>query len=476
MRGSVEIGSSDIRVLQGLVSDQQLSLDFVNNEIPPDIFAPEIFSLASSVISYIKKYRICPTPRVLLEIHAENSTARDQIETVFEGLSEFNSSEFRFEVDRLKDRWLKQKIENVKNRVDLEHPETSLKLLQSTLREIETVREANRQYIQKTLKSYLPDFKTAYYEKIKNPNSKKGIKTGYSYLDFITNGIEPAEMVVIGGETGSGKSVLLNNMAINMWLQGNRLDAPMDKMVKGAHVMYFSLEMPYAVCFRRTLARLANVPIYSLRDAVLTKEETESVQQAGRFIDKYPFEFEIVDVPRGVTVKKIEEIYLEARGRFTPDVVVVDYLGLLEEPGLEGDDWLKLGFIAGKLHEFARTYNTRVLTAVQLNRLSTQKKSYEQHEIVGLHRFGRSSLIATHANLCLQIETRLEEKLRQDLSVHIVKNREGELGNMLLSKNFANGSVLDVPYSAPEDQFGSLISGFGLESDISGEIGKILGI
>lgn len=277
-------------------------------------------------------------------------------------------------------------------------------------------------------------------------------------------------------------SMFLNNIAVQMWMQKNTLSTEPGQYIGGCNILYFSLEMPYKACFKRTLARLADIPMYGLRDSRLTKAETESLNLASRFIKKFSEKgpkFEIVDIPRGVNTAQIEERYLEAKSKFNPIypiVVFIDYLGLMEDDTVDGDDWLKLGKIAGKVHEFGRTYNVPVCTAVQLNRPAKSKQP-EPGENIGVHRIGRSSLIMHHANIGIQIETRKDEWLRDTFLYHLIKNRDGELGKHEISKKFANASIFDIPYVAPDrDDYGSYMSGFNDEDDISGQVRTMLGL
>ena len=115
----------------------------------------------------------------------------------------------------------------------------------------------------------------------------------------------------------------------------------------------------------------------------------------------------------------------------------------MEDFSVSGDDWLKLGYISGKLHEFARVYNVCVLTAVQLNR-PPSKQNADPSELIGLHRIGRSSQIIHHANIGIQIETRKEEYTYSDFIYHIIKNRDGELGRGVLIKNFKTATIKEM--------------------------------
>ena len=138
-------------------------------------------------------------------------------------------------------------------------------------------------------------------------------------------------------------------------------------------------------------------------------------------------------------MESLELIYEEAKALYDPDVIVIDYLGLMDYDGTEMEDWLKLGKIAEKIHEFARVHNCTVLSAVQLNR----PKGAKEEDKIGLHRIGRSALIMQNANIAVQIETRANEKNFPDMKYHLIKNRDGELGSGSLIKDLARGTLID---------------------------------
>lgn len=257
-------------------------------------------------------------------------------------------------------------------------------------------------------------------------------------------------------------SMLLNNMAKQIWLQDNTLDTPPDQFQRGYNILYFSLEMPYQDCFIRFLASLANVPQKSLLKSCLTPEEEIKVNKAYGFIKKYQEHghyFDIVDVPRNLTIEEVELRYHDALLRYRPDIVVIDYMGLMHSTAFAKEqDWLKMGAIAASLHEFARAYDCTTITAAQLTDLKRSSTgSQEESRRVGVHRWGRSSLIMHNVNLGIQIETRANEVSFPDLKIHLVKNRKGPLGQGNLIKNFANASLVDVPYD-PRDLPGDISS------------------
>ena len=287
--------------------------------------------------------------------------------------------------------------------------------------------------LQKNIKQYRSIVKS---EKIENFDMKCIQVSSPDNLYLATNNFIPTH-----------NSMLLMNMAIQLWMQSNTIEMT-DYFGAGQDVLYFSLEMPFKPCLNRVLSRLSCNKSKLIRSAKLNAEEAVKLKKALKFINNYPHQFEIVDVPRGATMESLELIYEEAKVNYDPKFIVIDYMGLMDYEGQEMEDWLKLGKIAEKIHEFARVHNCTVLSAVQLNR---SKGGKDPDDKIGLHRIGRSALILQNANIALQIETRANEKSCPDMYYHIIKNRDGELGKGNLIKNLAYGTLIDNKLNENKD-------------------------
>ncbi len=451
-----QLEDQDLRLLKGILSSERSGKEFANT-YTHELFVNDSIDFAKYLLEYIRTFKTIPTKNTLLDFCKADVSIRDKIEFIWNKLDtiEYDIIEFNYDLEKLKNRYAKDKIESIRNSIDINildsiDYEKTLRDIKKQIELAERLRSGKRKtYIQRTLKDFAPEFREEFLRKREDSTITKGILTGYSYLDYVTGGLQPAEMVIIGAETGGGKSMMLNNMAVQMWMQKNTIFTDPENYTKGCNIQYFSLEMPFRACVRRTVARLSDLPVYGIRDAKIANDKLDNLSKALKFTKKYPFEFEIVDIPRGATVDQIEERYLEAvdQGR-APDVIVVDYLGLMDEQDAGDEDWLKLGVISGRLHEFARMYDVIVLTAVQLNR-APSKMHLDSSELIGLHRIGRSALIMTHANIGIQIETRKDENTYSDLIYHIIKNRDGELGKHILSKKFQNATIKDIAQYIP---------------------------
>jgi replicative DNA helicase len=467
----MNINNLDLAILKVIVTNKKHALDFVA-ECDTKLFSMDVWNFANVVTQYIRTYKEIPTLRILTEKLAKGSAKPEYITEVWKKLENFqyDEKEYKHDLAALKKKFanrelslLSEKLQKTRESGEAFDVSKNLSDIQKVVFNVKSLDQV-RSYERKTLKESILEFRDEYNAKLSNPDFDRGIMTGYSMLDSATGGLRPGELVIIGGESNSGKSMLLMNMAVQIWMQRNAIEKERD-FAKGYNILYFSLEMPFKPCRNRVYARLSGTASKSIRDAKLHKEDGKKLTSTLKFIERYPFEFEIVDIPRGATVEQIEMMFEEAAARFRPDVLVLDYLGLMEDDSDE-DDWLKLGKIAGKFHELLRVHNVIGLTAVQLNRAKATSKDSEER--VGMHRIGRSALIMTHANIGIQIETRPNEKNYPDMIYHLIKNREGALGKGKLIKNLGCGSLLDDPMKEE-----NIANEFVDIDDISGEIEKL---
>jgi hypothetical protein len=80
-------------------------------------------------------------------------------------------------------------------------------------------------------------------------------------------------------------------------------------------------------------------------------------------------------------------------------------------------------------------------------------------------------MIAHHATVIIQIETRQDEETHDDFIYHIVKNRQGQTNKShSVWKNFNKCSIIDKPYDV------GAAEAWTSSEDISEDISDLLGI
>jgi len=438
----------DLVILKHIITNKNNALEFING-CDTNLFSPEVWNFSKIVVNYIKSYRNVPTLRVIEEKLAKSKNNAKLIDTVRKiwgqlDKVEINEKEYKFDLEKIKNRFAEKEITRLQETL-LKQDNGSIdvqKTLSEMQKAIQTIRgiEVAKTHERKTLRNAIPSFTERFNAKRANPNVDAGLMTGYSGFDNATNGCKPADFVLIAGESGFGKSLLLMNMSVQVWLQGNNIH-DLSSFKEGKNVVFFSLEMPYEDCFNRLLSRLANVPSNKLDNPAKHKmepEEFQRVKEALKFIKEYPYEFEIVDISEA-SANDLDLVLNDIQYKI--DAIFVDYLGIMRTNEKNDEsDWIKQGIISYELRAIARKRFIPMFSAVQLNRKSGGKTSESN---IGLNRLARSATIATHATQVLQIENRANEECMPQMPVHIIKNRRGKKGKFNLIKDLACATLVD---------------------------------
>lgn len=433
----------DLLVLKSLLNNKKHAIDFAT-EGDHKIFSPEVWNFATVILGYVKTYKDVPTLKVVVDrlSRGNNQKLIDTITNIWTEIDKlsYNDKEYKYNLDKLKKRFAEKQIKQVQESLSKFDPGTmdvskAVKDMQQTIQSIKSL-DHNKAYESQNIKEYLPQFVEKFNAKRENPELDHGLKTQYSFIDYATNGLKPADFLLIAGESGFGKSLFLNNIAVQVWLQKNKITD--SNFAEGKDVIYFSLEMPYEDCFNRLLSRLSGVPSRSIENAKLTREEFNKVKQCLDFIRNYPYQFKIVDIA-DASANDLETILVDTDEKF--DAAFIDYLGIMK-PNEKSDeaDWVKQGIVAYETRAIARKYSIPLFSAVQLNRKSPNKESGEN---IGLSRLARSGTIATHATHVIQIESRPNEEHYPDFVYHFIKNRKGPKGKGILIKNLSCATLLD---------------------------------
>jgi replicative DNA helicase len=204
--------------------------------------------------------------------------------------------------------------------------------------------------------------------RIKDKNGQ--ITTGWKTVDDkLYGGINRGEITIWCAGSGVGKSLFLQNQALNLVRQG-------------LNVIYISLELSEELTSMRMDSMLTEVgtkDIFRNLDTVELK-----VAAAGRKSgDLY-----IRQIPQGSTCNDLK-VYLknyEIERQKKPDVLVVDYLDLLFPNNKKinpGDLFIKDKFVTEELRGLGVERSMIVLTAAQLNRSSVTEQEHDHSMIAG---------------------------------------------------------------------------------------------
>jgi replicative DNA helicase len=410
------------------------------------------------------KFKEIPTAAVIKEKLESDHHSREEVQTLVDAYSKLktlsaqvDSAEFGWHLDKLRKRYNQKVQKECSEKIALVMAQGSDE--ESKIERANTlIKEANvdidsiyrKQVYKEGSLSQSARERFEHYKFVEaNPEAARGILTGYKEFDRITNGLHAGELMIIAGNTGTGKSVLMHNIGVNAYLGGNSSQSPLELLdqEKGYNVLYFTLEMPKEVIERRIDSCMGDVPYNHIRDGQLSLEDKKKYAGVCRFQMKFAKDFYVVDMPQKISTREIELKYVEILGsKFKPDLVIVDYMGIMSpndspDRGSSGSeaDWLSLGQITEDLHTFARVYSVPVITGSQVNKPKDPNKPTYSTD-----RIARSGMAPTNANIVIQIGSREDEYLHTDMPIYVTKMRDGEQGAFTLNKNFAKMKIVDL--------------------------------
>lgn len=174
--------------------------------------------------------------------------------------------------------------------------------------------------------------KAAVHSLIYDESNDVCIPTGIEVFDKESRGFMRGALVTAGATSGGGKSLLANELAVNMALNGYK-------------VVVVPLEMSRDEMLGRIAAKVCGVDSTKIITKQLATGEKKLVEEKMdafmRKVNKRGGRLTVFKPEGGIS---IEETYA-ALASLEADVTIVDYISLLE--GVDGDDaWQKLGAIA----------------------------------------------------------------------------------------------------------------------------------
>ncbi len=182
-----------------------------------------------------------------------------------------------------------------------------------------------------------------------------GVPTGYTQLDKLLLGLQPANLVVVAARPGAGKTSFALGAAANV------------AMVSRRPVLFFSMEMGTLELTKRLLAGEARVDARRLQTGNIPEQDWTKLSHAvGRLAEAPLF---IDDNPH-CTVMEMRAKSRRTKARHGDlGLVVVDYLQLMTPMGKRAENrQVEVAEISRGLKILARELNCPVMACSQLNR------------------------------------------------------------------------------------------------------------
>ena len=253
-----------------------------------------------------------------------------------------------------------------------------------------------------------------------NPNKLRGLATGFTDFDNKTGGLRPGDLVVIAGRPSMGKTTLAVNMAEY---------AACNQDIK-ASVAIFSMEMPSEQLVTRMLSSIGHVPMNNIRTGRISDDDWVRITAAtSQLSDAKIF----IDESAGLTPTELRARARRIKREHGLDLVVVDYLQLMQVPGTKENRATEIAEVSRSLKALAKELALPVIALSQLNR-SVEQRTEKKPVMSDLRESGSIEQDADMILLIYRDEVYDKNTTKKGIAeIDLAKHRNGEIGGFLLT-------------------------------------------
>jgi hypothetical protein len=277
-----------------------------------------------------------------------------------------------------------------------------------------------------------------------------GRSIGWPSVDQVIDCIRRGELLLFAGGTGSGKSIMLANVANNM-------------AKDNLNVLYITFELQDSLVAKRCDSIVTGIPNKEIFDDIT------AVSTALKAIEASYGTFYVKKMPNGTKSNEIRAYLMEYELQFgfAPDVLCVDYLDLMSpNMRIDGNRFDIDKAITEELREICVDFNAYGFTASQLNRDAVDSVVKSQSHIAG----GISKLNTVDA--ALAISRTEEQKDRGEIELQLLKLRNAEFITTPITLYF-DSKTLRVLETPPAKSFAANVGvGSATKNKIEALIGK----
>ena len=253
-----------------------------------------------------------------------------------------------------------------------------------------------------------------------NPNKLRGLATGFSDFDAKTGGLRAGDLIVIAGRPSMGKTTLAVNMAEYAAV------SPDSK----AAVAIFSMEMPSEQLVTRMLASIGHVPLNSIRSGRISDDDWVRITAATSQLSEARI---FIDESGALTPTELRARARRIKREHGLDLVVVDYLQLMQVPGTQENRATEIAEISRGLKALAKELAVPVIALSQLNR-SVEQRTEKKPVMSDLRESGAIEQDADMILLIYRDEVYDKNTTKKGIAeIDLAKHRNGETGTFLLT-------------------------------------------
>lgn len=252
-------------------------------------------------------------------------------------------------------------------------------------------------------------------ESAKNNGGIIGIHTGFSSFDAITGGLQPDDMIIIGGRPGMGKSAFVQDVALNV-------------AAEGYSVAIFSLEMSTEQITDRFISKSVEIPVIRMRSGNINDAELLRISDRVNDLTEAPI---WIDDTAGITLRDLGYRIRRFVKKYNVKLVIIDYLQLINNDKKGGTRENEVSEISRRLKTLAKESKIPIIALSQLSRAVESRGGSKRPQLSDLRESGSleqdSDLVAFlhRPEYYGQEEDEMGNSTQGICEVIVAKNRRG---------------------------------------------------
>ncbi len=249
--------------------------------------------------------------------------------------------------------------------------------------------------------------------------SLTGVSSGFDDFDRMTSGLQPSDLIIVAGRPSMGKTTFAMNIAENVAIQS---ELP---------VAVFSMEMPGEALTMRMMSSLGRIDGHRIRTGKLEDDEWPRLTSAINILSQAKLFIDDTPALTPTDLRARARRLMREQGKL--GLIVIDYLQLMQAPGMAENRTNEISVISRSLKALAKELEVPVIALSQLNR-NLEQRPNKRPVMSDLRESGSIEQDADLVVFIYRDEVYNEESPDKGMAEIIIgKQRNGPIGTIKLT-------------------------------------------
>ena len=257
-------------------------------------------------------------------------------------------------------------------------------------------------------------------ENLQQNRGLTGIPTNFERLDYMTNGFQRGDLIILAARPSMGKTAFALNLGLNA------------ATIFDKTVAIFSLEMPSEQLVKRMLSSKGAVQGSKLKNGYLDNRDWNNLYDAAQELQQAKI---FLDDSSTIRMSDIFSKCRKLKSEHGLDIVIIDYLQLISGGKKTESRQQEVSEISRSLKQLARELEVPVIALSQLSRKTEQRPGEDKRPILSDLR--ESGSIEQDADLVMFLHSadyyKKDKPEIRSMQIIVAKHRNGAVGDVDLT-------------------------------------------